>query len=83
MYCQGEMARGHAPFYIDRKDVHVSFDNVPAWVCPQCGGAYFEETAVDVSRTSLGPWMSNQPSWNARHEVYAVAVTLDRVRPGI
>ncbi len=46
MYCQGEMVRGHAPFHIDRKDVHVSLDNVPAWVCTQCGEAYFEEGAV-------------------------------------
>ena len=30
MHCQGEMVRGRAPFHIDRKDVHVSFDNVPA-----------------------------------------------------
>ena len=48
MYCQGDMVRGHAPFHIDRKDVHVSFDNVPAWVCSQCGEAYFEEAEVDA-----------------------------------
>ncbi len=23
-------------------------DNVPAWVCGQCGEAYFEEKAVDA-----------------------------------
>jgi len=40
------MVRGPAPFHIDRKAVHVRFDNVPAWVCSQCGEAYFEETAV-------------------------------------
>ena len=48
MYCQGEMVRGSAPFHIDRKDVHVSLDNVPAWVCTQCGEAYFEEAEVDA-----------------------------------
>ena len=48
MYCQGEMVRGHAPFHIDRKDVHVSLDNVSAWVCTQCGEVYFEETAVNA-----------------------------------
>lgn len=42
------MAHGHAPFHIDCKDVHISFDNVPAWVCTQCGEAYFEETTVDA-----------------------------------
>ena len=48
MYCQGEMARGSAPFHIDRKDVHISLDKVPAWVCTQCGEVYFEETEVDA-----------------------------------
>jgi len=48
LYCQGEMVRGHAPFHIDRNDVHVNFDKVPAWVCSQCGEACFEELAVDA-----------------------------------
>lgn len=48
MYCQGEMARRSAPFHIDRKDVHVSLDKVPAWVCTQCGEAYFDEAEVDA-----------------------------------
>ena len=48
MYCQGEMTRGNAPFHIDRKDIHLSLGNVPAWVCTQCGEAYFEETEVNA-----------------------------------
>ena len=48
MYCEGEMVRGSAPFHIDRKDVHISLDKVPAWVCTQCGETYFEETEVDT-----------------------------------
>lgn len=48
MYCQGEMARGSAPFHIDRKDVHISLDKAPAWVCTQCGEAYFDEAEVDA-----------------------------------
>ena len=48
MYCQGEMARGNAPFHIDRKDIHLSLDSVPAWVCTQCGEVYFEETEVNA-----------------------------------
>ena len=47
MYCQGRMERGTAPFHIDRKDYHLLFDRVPAWVCSQCGEVYFEETEVD------------------------------------
>jgi YgiT-type zinc finger domain-containing protein len=48
MYCQGEMVRGNAPFHIDRENIHVSFDKVPAWVCTQCGEPYFEETEVEA-----------------------------------
>lgn len=48
MYCQGDMARGTAPFHIDRRDVHVSLDSVPAWVCTQCGEVYFEEAEVNA-----------------------------------
>lgn len=47
MYCQGEMERGTAPFHIDRKGIHLSLDDVPAWVCKQCGEPYFEEAEVD------------------------------------
>lgn len=48
VYFQGEMVRGSAPFHIDCKGVHISLDNVPAWVCTQCGEVYFEETEVDT-----------------------------------
>lgn len=48
MHCQGEMVRGSAPFHIDRRGVHVGLDHVPAWVCTQCGEAYFEESEVNV-----------------------------------
>lgn len=48
MYCQDEMARGNVPFYIDRKNVRLALDNVPAWICAQCGEAYFEEAEVNA-----------------------------------
>ncbi|RTZ71403.1 MAG: hypothetical protein DSZ00_10655 [Gammaproteobacteria bacterium] len=44
--CGGEMFRGTAPFHVDRKGVHVSLDEVPAWVCSQCGEVFFEESEV-------------------------------------
>lgn len=47
MHCQGNMKRGTAPFHIDRKGYHLVLDEIPAWVCRQCGEAYFEEAAVD------------------------------------
>ncbi len=48
LYCHGTMARGTAPFHIDRKGYHLILDTIPAWVCTQCGEAYFEETAVET-----------------------------------
>lgn len=55
IHCRGTMKRGKAPFHIDRKGYHISFNAVPAWVCAQCGEPYFEEQEVeaiqDVIRT--------------------------------
>jgi len=48
IYCQGQMKKGTAPFHIDRKGCHLVLDSVPAWVCEQCGEAYFEEQEVDA-----------------------------------
>ncbi|MCC6795824.1 MAG: YgiT-type zinc finger protein [Candidatus Hydrogenedentes bacterium] len=48
IHCQGEMKPGTAPFHIDRSACHVTLDSVPAWVCTQCGEAYFEEKEVDA-----------------------------------
>lgn len=48
MHCHGEMKKGMVPFHIEREGVHVSLDEIPAWVCPQCGESYFEESEVDA-----------------------------------
>jgi YgiT-type zinc finger domain-containing protein len=53
LYCQGTMARGTAPFHIDRKGYHLILDAIPAWVCTQCGEAYFEEAAVEAIQQVL------------------------------
>lgn len=53
MYCQGEMHRGSAPFHVDRKGYHLLLDSVPAWVCSQCGEAYFEEPEVDSIQEAI------------------------------
>ncbi len=45
-HCQGVMKRGTAPLHIDRNGCHLVIDRVPAWVCEQCGEAYFEEREV-------------------------------------
>ena len=48
LHCRGEMEKGTTPFHVDRKGCHVTLDNVPAWVCSQCGDPYFEEDEVDA-----------------------------------
>ena len=48
VHCRGEMKRGTTPLHIDRKRCHLMLDAVPAWVCEQCGEAYFEENEVDA-----------------------------------
>jgi YgiT-type zinc finger domain-containing protein len=48
MHCQGSMARATAPFHVDRTGYHLTLDAIPAWVCTQCGEAYFAESEVQA-----------------------------------
>jgi len=48
IHCQGEMEWKAAPFQVDRKTYHLTLEAVPAWVCRQCGEAYFEEREVGI-----------------------------------
>lgn len=42
------MKKGTTPFHVDRKGYHVTLDDVPAWICEQCGEPYFEENKVNT-----------------------------------
>jgi YgiT-type zinc finger domain-containing protein len=53
IHCQGDMARNSIPFHIDRKCYHITLDVVPAWVCTQCGEAYFDEVEVEAIQSFL------------------------------
>ena len=53
VHCQGEMKRQTAPLHIGRRLCHVMLDEVPAWVCEQCGEQYFEKNEVDVIQELL------------------------------
>ena len=46
IYCQGEMEKSTTPFHLNKKGIHISLNSVPAWVCSQCGEAYFYENEV-------------------------------------
>lgn len=46
LHCKGKMVRGTTPFTADRQGYHVSWSQVPAWVCTQCGESLIEEEEV-------------------------------------
>ena len=47
IHCSGQMERSTAPFHVDRQGYHLLLNTIPAWVCAQCGEAYFEEQEVE------------------------------------
>ena len=74
MHCQGAMHRSAAPFSIDRKGYHVTFEAVPAWICRQCGEPYFEEREVDAIQGAIRDldgrtrtFVANVASLRSRH----------------
>ena len=56
------MERGTAPFSVDRNGYHVHWDALPAWVCTQCGEAYFEAGEVERVERALAALDAEQPS---------------------
>ena len=52
-HCKGRMIRSNAPFSADRKGYHISWESVPAWVCTQCGEAFFEENEINPIQQAL------------------------------
>ena len=47
-HCQGELRRGNTTYTINRRSYHVIIDDVPAWICSQCGEPLFDEKQVDA-----------------------------------
>jgi YgiT-type zinc finger domain-containing protein len=42
------MKKGRTAYSINRKNYHLVIENVPAFVCQQCGEPYFEGEEVDA-----------------------------------
>ena len=53
IHCRGRMNRSSAPFHINRKGYHLAINEVPAWICCQCGEPYFEEREVDAIQGAI------------------------------
>ncbi len=48
LHCQGELQRSKATYTVNRRGYHIILDNVPAWVCSQCGEPLFDEKQVNA-----------------------------------
>jgi YgiT-type zinc finger domain-containing protein len=53
LYCKGNMVYTTAPFSVNRKGYHITWDTIPAWVCTQCGEPLFEEKEVTHIQNAL------------------------------
>jgi YgiT-type zinc finger domain-containing protein len=52
-HCKGKMIKATAPYSVDLHGYHIAWDAIPAWVCTQCGEAFFEENEVNHIQKAL------------------------------
>jgi YgiT-type zinc finger domain-containing protein len=53
LYCTGTLVRDRVSYTATRKGYHLIIDDVPAWVCEQCGEPLFEEETVEAIQQVL------------------------------
>ena len=53
LYCRGVLVRKRISYATTRKGYHLIIDEVPAWVCEQCGEPLFDEETVDTIQEVL------------------------------
>jgi YgiT-type zinc finger domain-containing protein len=53
LYCNGTLMRKKVSYTATRKGYHLIIDDVPAWVCEQCGEPLFDEKTVDTIQELL------------------------------
>ena len=53
LYCKGELVHKRISYAATRKGYHLIIDEVPAWVCAQCGEPLFDEETVDAIQDVL------------------------------
>nr|HID14428.1 type II toxin-antitoxin system MqsA family antitoxin [Anaerolineae bacterium] len=53
LYCKGTLVRKKMSYTATRKGYHLIIDDVPAWVCEQCGEPLFDEETVDAIQEML------------------------------
>lgn len=53
LYCKGVLVRKSISYTANRERYHLIVDEVPAWVCDQCGEPLFDEATVDAIQDVL------------------------------
>lgn len=53
LYCRGTLVRKKVIYTATRKGYHLIIDDVPAWVCGQCGEPLFDEETVNAIQEML------------------------------
>ncbi len=53
LYCQGHLTRKPVSYTVTRKSYHLILDDVPAWVCEQCGEPLFDVETVDAIQSMI------------------------------
>jgi len=51
--CKGDLKPGQATYTANRQGYHLLLDDIPAWICQQCGEPVFAEKAVDAIQRLL------------------------------
>ncbi len=52
-YCKGNLLHKEISYTATRQGYHLIIDDVPAWVCEQCGEPLFDEPTIDVIQDML------------------------------
>ncbi|MEK7276800.1 MAG: YgiT-type zinc finger protein [Chloroflexota bacterium] len=60
-HCQGELKQSRAAYSINRHGYHIIIDDVPAWVCSQCGEPLFDEKQVNAIQSLIRQLDNNIP----------------------
>ena len=53
LHCEGTLVRQRVSYAARRRGYHLVIDDVPAWVCEQCGEPLFDEKTVDAIQEVL------------------------------
>ena len=53
IHCKGTLVRKQVPYTVARKGYQLIINDVPAWVCTQCGEPMFDEDTVEAVQSIL------------------------------